>query len=369
VSKSGSRKVKVDKVLLFFYFSLPYAIRLRQCLSEYNVSLPKPGTRDKPMKPLYNAAKYASAFPVIWLSVMQGDSKIEDDSVANSSAFFYLWVLAVLVNSFFSFWWDVTHDWGLEMLRWDTWTNTSSMVAQGVKSFHKKGFSSMPINMTKPTDSGRKSPPPVPDSNVASNDPSNTHLRPHHMLGGSQNQGATNGGGILANGTASSHNRNRSAFLRAPEHVMLFPPIVYQLAVTCDLILRFAWSLKLSSHLHHIIELESTAFYLEAMEIIRRWAWTFLRVEWEACKRKSWEAEGSMESLTLSTLRSDNQASRDDVSVTNLVEQGGTGTDSISCHLLLCSDRGKLSPYHSHPYSDMYSRHNSSFGANFSFTR
>ncbi|UZJ54400.1 hypothetical protein CBS101457_003720 [Exobasidium rhododendri] len=295
--------------------SLPYAIRLRQCLSEYNMSQPAPGTNEKPLKPLYNAAKYASAFPVIWLSVMQGDAKNQDETT-NSSAFFYLWILSVLLNSFFSFWWDVTHDWGLDMLRWETWTNTSTMVAQGVKSFHKKSFSSIPMtkqqssstsnSMTSPTkESGKRSP-------TLSNG-TNSHLRPHHMLGGSLNGGQSqiNGGG----GGTTNHSRSRSAFLRSPEHVMLFPPIVYQLAVTCDLLLRFAWSLKLSSHLHHIIELESTAFYLEALEIVRRWAWTFLRIEWEACKRKSWEAEGSMESLTLSTLRSDNETLREDVSV------------------------------------------------------
>lgn len=260
------------------------------------------------MKPLYNAAKYASAFPVIWLSVIQGDSRNQDD-VSNSSAFFYLWVMAVLVNSFFSFWWDVTHDWGLEMLKWETWTNTSTMMAQGVKSFHKKSFSIAPVKPSSSAPSrenmgARRSPPP--------SSANNTHLRPHHMVGGSHGQ--QNGHGSSGSKGGGGHGRTPSTFLRAPEHVMLFPPIVYQLAVTCDLILRFAWSLKLSSHLHHIIELESTAFYLEALEILRRWAWTFLRLEWEACKRKSWEAEGSMESLTLSTLRSDNQASRSDVS-------------------------------------------------------
>jgi hypothetical protein len=248
---------------------------------------------------------------------MQGDTKSQVDDPGSSSFYFYLWIMSVLLNSIFSFWWDVTHDWGLEMLRWDTWTNTSTMVAQGVKSFHKKSFSSIPMttmpakqSASSPTkdSSGRKSPSLSSGSN-------NTHLRPHHMLGGSQNG---NGNAGSSQASQLNHSRSRSAFLRAPEHVMLFPPIVYQLAVLCDLILRFAWSLKLSSHLHHIIELESTAFYLEAMEILRRWAWTFLRMEWEVCKRKSWEAEGSMESLTLSTLRSDSQANREDVSSSNV---------------------------------------------------
>lgn len=280
------------------------------------MSQPLPGTMDKPLKPLYNAAKYASAFPVIWLSVMQGDKNnpIQDDA-ANSSTSFYLWVMAVLLNSFFSFWWDVTHDWGLQMLKWETWTATSASMAQNFKSLHKRSFSSLPpIKQHSPprNDSDR---PKSPQLGATTNGNGGTHSRPHHMLGGNGNLG------VPAN-ASSSHLRNQSSFLRAPEHVMLFPPIVYQMAIICDLILRFAWSLKLSSHLHHIIELESTAFYLEAMEILRRWAWTFLRLEWEICKRKSWDAEGSMESLTLATLRSDNnQAAHHDVSTVQFVKQ------------------------------------------------
>jgi hypothetical protein len=288
--------------------SLPYLIRLRQCLSEYNVSQPAPGTSERPMKPLYNAAKYASAFPVIWLSVMQNsktNTVVQDDALGDTTMSFYLWVIAVLVNSFFSFWWDVTHDWGLNMLKWDTWSNTSSIMAQNVKSFHKRSFtsSSMSLKQTSPSRDPTRQSPPIGTTN---GNGVNTHQRPHHMIGG--NAGAPGGAGTGPSNASSSHIRNQSTFLRPPEHVMLFPPIVYQMAVTCDLILRFAWSLKLSSHLHHIIELESTAFYLEAMEILRRWAWTFLRLEWEICKRKSWDAEGSMESLTLSTLRSDSHS-------------------------------------------------------------
>lgn len=56
--------------------SLPYLIRLRQCLSEYRTSAPnvrksKGGSsRRRSRKPLLNALKYASALPVIWLSTM-----------------------------------------------------------------------------------------------------------------------------------------------------------------------------------------------------------------------------------------------------------------------------------------------------------
>ena len=45
--------------------SLPYAIRLRQCLVEFNA----PSNTSR--RPLYNALKYASSFPVIFLSAAQ----------------------------------------------------------------------------------------------------------------------------------------------------------------------------------------------------------------------------------------------------------------------------------------------------------
>ena len=46
-------------------YSLPYIIRLRQCLVEYRQS------DNTSKRPLYNALKYASSFPVIYLSAIQ----------------------------------------------------------------------------------------------------------------------------------------------------------------------------------------------------------------------------------------------------------------------------------------------------------
>lgn len=45
--------------------SLPYLIRLRQCLAEYRTS------SNQSRRPLYNAIKYATSFPVIYLSAAQ----------------------------------------------------------------------------------------------------------------------------------------------------------------------------------------------------------------------------------------------------------------------------------------------------------
>ena len=60
---------------------------------------------------------------------------------------------------------------------------------------------------------------------------------------------------------------------------------IYYLAIGLDLLLRFTWSLKLSPHLHSIHEIEQGVFLIETLEVIRRWVWVFLRLEWESVKR------------------------------------------------------------------------------------
>ncbi|KAJ9108225.1 hypothetical protein QFC19_002472 [Naganishia cerealis] len=103
-------------------------------------------------------------------------------------------LLAVIINSTYSFWWDVTNDWGLTLLQPETWS-------------------------------------PAP-------------------------------GDLPTTSTMAA----------------------------IDFSLRFTWSLKLSSHLHTIAEIESGVFMMEALELLRRWMWVFLRTEWEVVKKME-EAE------------------------------------------------------------------------------
>ncbi|CDH55423.1 exs family protein [Lichtheimia corymbifera JMRC:FSU:9682] len=95
--------------------SLPYLIRLRQCISEYLES----GGQTK--RHLFNALKYASAFPVIIISATQ---KRADHWIAatgsvpstwwiNDTNLFRLWMFFVFINSMYSFWWDISMDWSL----------------------------------------------------------------------------------------------------------------------------------------------------------------------------------------------------------------------------------------------------------------
>lgn len=87
--------------------------------------------------------------------------------------------------------------------------------------------------------------------------------------------------------SSSSQNRHsnpHAILLRSP--LLIADPFIYYLAIFFDLLLRFTWSLKLSSHLHSIHEIEQGVFMLEALEVIRRWMWVYLRVEWESCKKQ-----------------------------------------------------------------------------------
>jgi len=62
--------------------------------------------------------------------------------------------------------------------------------------------------------------------------------------------------------------------------------LIYYIAILINFILRFTWSLKLSSHLHNVTDMESGIFVMEALEVLRRWVWVFLRVEWEVLRKQ-----------------------------------------------------------------------------------
>eukprot|EP01134_Creolimax_fragrantissima_P003737 CFRG3737T1 len=80
--------------------SVPYLIRLRQCLIEYRaVGL----TKD-----MVNALKYTSALPAIWLGhVLKTQNKGTD------SPLYQGWILASIINTIYTYYWDLVWDWGL----------------------------------------------------------------------------------------------------------------------------------------------------------------------------------------------------------------------------------------------------------------
>ncbi|PRQ52862.1 hypothetical protein RchiOBHm_Chr2g0160141 [Rosa chinensis] len=95
-SVCGSHSVAIPLVLV-----LPYLFRLFQCLRQYKDT----GERTS----LLNALKYSTAVPVIFLSALK--YHIFPEKWTN----FYrpLWLLSAILNSLYSFYWDVTRDWDL----------------------------------------------------------------------------------------------------------------------------------------------------------------------------------------------------------------------------------------------------------------
>ncbi|CAK3843424.1 related to ERD1, required for retention of luminal ER s [Lecanosticta acicola] len=146
----------------------PFVIRLRQCLKEGQWA---------------NAAKYATAFPVLALSSL----------ARTNEGLQFFWRLAAITNSLYSFWWDVSMDWDLTLLS------------------------------------------------------KQRHMQPFGL-------------------------RQQRVFRL---------PMVYYLVVAFDIVLRFAWSFKLSLHLVYLDGIEGGIFLLEIMELLRRWVWVYFRVETE----------------------------------------------------------------------------------------
>ncbi|KAJ8077290.1 protein-ER retention protein [Marasmius tenuissimus] len=214
--------------------SLPYFIRFRQCIVEWN------SAANDSNRPLYNALKYATAFPVIYLSAAQNLVVQEIQDGSDNGAWhgehplFRLWLLAAAINSLYSYWWDVTNDWGLDLLR---------------PKEHPSGKPEPPRRLVLPRlHSG------------------SSLLRPYQTEA------------VLA-----ELHRDRYPYgLRA---ILLYPLPVYPLMVFLNFVLRMTWSIKLSSHLHSKSDGTMAMFLIEVAEIVRRWMWVFVRVEWEAIKK------------------------------------------------------------------------------------
>ncbi|SPO20625.1 related to ERD1 protein, required for retention of luminal ER proteins [Ustilago trichophora] len=257
--------------------SLPYAIRFRQCLSEYCVS-PALDKGKRNTRPLWNAAKYASAFPVIWLSAWYEADKNPTEHAGQWLTRYTLWLLAVCVNSMFSFWWDVTNDWGLSLLQ-PANMGSVAQVAQNAVHLHRRGMSYMPLPLSEEAEALPMN-HFAPEKTSSSSSSSSTHTTTLSIPPPSTNP---SGGPSIP-----SHRRNLSTMERMlrPTPSLLFPSWMYQLAILLDLLLRFFWSLKLSSHLHHLVEWQGGMFTMELLEILRRCVWVFFRVEWEIVRRR-----------------------------------------------------------------------------------
>ncbi|KAK8997829.1 hypothetical protein V6N11_012366 [Hibiscus sabdariffa] len=97
-SVCGSHSAAIPLVLV-----IPYTWRLMQCLRQYM------DTKEKTT--LLNALKYSTAVPVIFLSALK--YHVLPDTW--TCVYRRLWLFSSVVNSLYSFYWDVTHDWDLSV--------------------------------------------------------------------------------------------------------------------------------------------------------------------------------------------------------------------------------------------------------------
>nr|VDC88750.1 unnamed protein product [Brassica oleracea] len=97
-SVCGSHSAVIPLVLV-----LPYLFRLFQCIRQFKDS--------KDIANIWNAGKYLTAVPVIFLSALK--YFIDQDTWTYSIQ--PAWILSGLANTFFSFFWDVLRDWDLSV--------------------------------------------------------------------------------------------------------------------------------------------------------------------------------------------------------------------------------------------------------------
>lgn len=114
-----------------------------------------------------------------------------------------------------------------------------------------------------------------------------------------QSTASTNTGNHTPLSPTNNESYPETKYPKGLRSILLFnDPFVYYMAISLNLVLRFTWSLKLSSHLHTIADLEGGIFMLEALELIRRWLWVFFRIEWETVKKGGGDS-GSVERTLL----------------------------------------------------------------------
>lgn len=137
-------------------------------------------------------------------------------------------LLSAVLNSLYSFWWDITKDWGLSLF--------------------------YPHNTLR-----------LEDLSYLPFDPRRSLPQPSDSI------------------RSTSTRKTIQPGLR--KTLLLFrSPLPYYCAILINFVLRLTWSIKLSPHLHRVAERELGIFTLEILEILRRWMWVYFRVEWETIK-------------------------------------------------------------------------------------
>ncbi|POW19635.1 hypothetical protein PSHT_04389 [Puccinia striiformis] len=117
--------------LSIIFNSLPYLLRFKQCINDVIIG----SDHHQKLKSGMNALKYSTAIPMIMiyysivihpsLSTKTKEESIETSQVSNQgdSQIWRVetWVIACLVNSIYSTWWDIVNDWGFSIKQILSW--------------------------------------------------------------------------------------------------------------------------------------------------------------------------------------------------------------------------------------------------------
>lgn len=193
-------------------------------------------------------------------------------------------LLFVAINSFYSFYWDIYHDWNLIQVQP---ISRNSPLINSVPT----GASAI----TGPSHSRMASAPMSPSASKSGslnvNDSlGTTSLSSPSMGNGSIHNSASNG---AKKPTSSSqhHVQTRRFGMRSFLHYE--DPAFYYMAVILDFLLRTTWMLKLVSNIQ-IEEYEGGVFTMECLEVLRRWIWVLFRMESEMVKRSGYADSGPL---------------------------------------------------------------------------
>ena len=203
-----------------FVLCIPSAIRLFQCIRQ------RRDTGDELC--FWNAVKYFSAFPVIWCSALK--YHVDEDNWER--LYRPMWFTFAVVNSSFSYYWDLTHDWDLPMVK--------KLVFPSSSSTQRSGSSNN-----------------IDDFNYTANN-------------------------IVAEIESNTENESFAPYgLR--NNRLYKAPAVYYFACATNFMLRVSWTYKLAAHLR---KNSRTVFFVSALEIVRRFQWSIFRIEKAYLKAK-----------------------------------------------------------------------------------
>lgn len=186
----------------------------------------------------------------------------------------------VAVNSFYSFYWDIYHDWNLiqpqAQVRTSSLTINTTLANSGMASGSLKR-SSGPLS------------PATPKSGSMSKGDASNSLNPSS---GANNLNSSSAPLIVNHNNEKKQQQQQQDQKQRPRYEMrrylhYQDKFFYIMAVVLDFLLRTTWMLKLVSNIQ-IEEYEGGVFTMECLEVLRRWIWVLFRLESEMVKRNGY---------------------------------------------------------------------------------